>query len=155
MAGNVSTAGMTEEDAFRLPPLALAYVGDAVWEVHIRTRLVLEGETRPQRLHQAALDYVRADRQADRLRVMAKDLTDREQTIVRRGRNAKSTAPRRAKVGDYRISTGFEALLGYLYLSGSLERLQAIMALLSDEKSVSTDADGSERERGSKNGEEL
>lgn len=134
MAGDVTTAGggaMTEAAAYQMSPLALAYVGDAVWELAVRSALVCAGETRPQRLHAAALGYVRAAGQAARLARVLERLTEREQDIVRRGRNAKSrTVPRSAQVADYRMSTGFEALFGYLHLSGQDGRLALVASWL-------------------------
>ncbi len=119
---------ISDEEAFLLSPLVLAYVGDAVWEIAVRTRLVLAGERKMQRLHKLAVGKVRAENQADRLHAIMGDLTEREQAIVRRGRNAKSGSVRHhAKVTDYRASTGIEALLGYLYLSGREERLREIV----------------------------
>lgn len=118
---------LTEEQAFALPPLALAYVGDAVWEIRVRTMLVRAGERQPRRLHKQAVELVRAAGQADRIHALIERLFDREQQVVKRGRNAKSgSVPRGAKVADYRASTGLEALLGYLYLSGQQQRLAEI-----------------------------
>lgn len=123
-----------EEEAARLPPLTLAYVGDAVWETAVRSELVARGETRPSRLHRGALDYVSAAAQARRVRELQADLTERESDILRRGRNAKSggRVSKNSRLADYRIGTGMEALLGYLYLSGSDERLQTVIRLLLD-----------------------
>jgi len=122
---------LTVDQAYALPPLTLAYVGDAVWELHVRCTLVHGGERRPNRLHKLAVGYVKAEAQADRIHALLAQLDEREQDIVRRGRNAKSASvPRGAAVADYRASTGLEALLGYLYLSAQNERLQAIMASL-------------------------
>ena len=121
---------LSEAEAYLLPPLALAYVGDAVWELHVRTNLVLQGGRRPAKLHQAAVASVRATAQADSLRQLTAILTDRERDVIRRGRNAKGSVPRHAKVTDYRASTGFEALLGYLYLMGDEARVQEIVRLL-------------------------
>lgn len=129
VAESVNSGGgaMTEEQAFRLAPLALAYVGDAVWELRVRAMLVQAGERQPRRLHQRAVALVRAAAQADRVRHLMDSLTEREQQIVRRGRNAKSgSVPRGASVADYRASTSLEALLGYLWLSGQSERLQSV-----------------------------
>ncbi|MHB1683797.1 MAG: Mini-ribonuclease 3 [Bacilli bacterium] len=122
---------MTEEEAYRMPPLALAYVGDAVWELEVRIMLVDSGERRPQQLHRLAVQKVRANAQADRLRRIADALSERELAVVRRGRNAKSrSVPKSATVADYRASTGVEALLGYLRLSGLTDRLREIVQLL-------------------------
>ena len=122
---------LSEEAAFLLSPLVLAYIGDAVWEMEVRTRLVLAGERKMQRLHQLAVSKVRAENQADRLHMIMDTLSPREQMVVKRGRNTKSGSTRHhAKVTDYRASTGVEALLGYLYLCGNETRLQEILEQL-------------------------
>ncbi len=127
----MTRAVMTEEEAYRIPPLALAYVGDAVWELEVRVTLIDCGERRPQQLHRLAVQKVKANAQADRLHRIADLLSERERAVVRRGRNAKSrSVPRSATVADYRASTGVEALLGYLYLSGLTDRLREIVQLL-------------------------
>ncbi len=120
-----------EEKAYRMPPLTLAYIGDAVWELSVRNHLVASGETQPRRLHRLAVSRVRAKAQADRLYQISKHLSDRERDVVRRGRNAKSPSiPKSATVADYRASTGIEALLGYLYIAGAQERLEEVLQLL-------------------------
>lgn len=124
---------ITAQEAALLPPLVLAYVGDAVWETYVRVALVMEGGRKPDRLHRAAVGYVSAEAQAVRLRRILPYLDETEQSIVRRGRNAKSgSTPRNAKISDYRASTGIEALLGYLHLSGQTARLQEIAVYLLD-----------------------
>ncbi len=132
------TAGQTdgidrvaEERAFQMPPLVLAYVGDAVWELAVREMLAVKGERRPHRLHRSAVPYVQAGGQADRLSRILPGLTAREHSVLMRGRNAKSgSVPRSATVGEYRLSTGFEALLGYLHLAGDTGRLDELLATL-------------------------
>lgn len=134
MSAGGSELLLTVDQAYALPPLTLAYVGDAVWELHVRRTLVHAGERQPNRLHKLAVGYVKAAAQADRMHALLSQLDEREQHVVRRGRNAKSASvPRGATVADYRASTGLEALLGYLYLSAQNERLQAIMAWLMDQ----------------------
>ncbi|MEW5954208.1 MAG: ribonuclease III domain-containing protein [Bacillota bacterium] len=109
-------------------PLVLAYIGDAVYELAVRRYLVGKGLVKVNDLHREAVRYVRADTQAMLLRVMEHKLTDDESRIARRGRNAKSGhAPRGAGVVNYRQSTGFESLVGYLYLRGEEERLREIL----------------------------
>lgn len=120
-----------EERAFQMSPLALAYVGDAVWELAVRQMLALRGERRPGRLHRMAVQYVQASGQADRLARILPLLTERERSVFMRGRNAKSASvPRSATVGEYRLSTGFEALLGYLHLGDNVERLNELVSML-------------------------
>ncbi|MCL6454743.1 MAG: ribonuclease III [Alicyclobacillus sp.] len=111
-------------------PLALAYIGDAVWEVYARNRVLQRGIRRPAELHRAATGYVSARVQARLADALWDHLLDEERQILRRGRNAKSAHTRKsADVLDYRHSTGFEALLGYLYGQANLERLETICAL--------------------------
>ncbi len=143
---------MTEEEAFRMPPLTLAYVGDAVWEINVRTFLVMNGHRRPDSLHKLAVELVRAGAQAYRLREIQEVLTERERDVIRRGRNAKSgSIPKNARVTDYRASTGFEAMLGYLFLTGQTGRLQEIiqMLLALDDRSDGAKGSSAKRAEGS------
>ena len=112
-----------------LPALVLAYVGDAVFELAVRRRLVEAGLTRVKRLHVEAVKYVNAGAQARILTKIGKMLTGEEAAVVRRGRNAKSPhTPQGVEVLAYRHSTAFEALVGYLYLKGDAARLDEILA---------------------------
>ncbi len=112
--------------ADRLPPLVLAYVGDAVYELYVRTRLAPAGEP-VEVLHRRSVEHVRAVAQAAALRALEPLLTPAEQAVVRRGRNAKGAVPRSTSPADYRLSTGLEALFGYLYLAGETERLVELL----------------------------
>lgn len=116
-----------EGDPKQLSPLVLAYVGDAVFELYIRTQLAAQ-RARVQALHKAAVQYVRAKSQAEIVHAWEPLLTEEEKEVVRRGRNARSTAPKSASVIEYKYSTGFEALLGYLYLSRREERLLELLS---------------------------
>lgn len=118
-----------EGDPKQLSPLVLAYVGDAVFELYIRTQLAAQ-RARVHELHKAAVHYVQAKAQAEIVHQWEPLLTEEEKSIVRRGRNARSAPPKNAAVADYRYSTGFEALLGYLYLSGRQERLMELLSYL-------------------------
>lgn len=112
------------------PNLTLAYMGDVVYELFIREQLVRSGKAKVNELHKAAIAYVRAEAQAGVLRVLESSFDPEEQAVVRRGRNAKSgRPPKNADLMDYRLATAFEALLGYLYLSGRTERLQEILEM--------------------------
>ena len=109
-------------------PLLLAYLGDAVYEMFIRHHLVACGIVRPQDLQKEAARFVSAFAQAKVYKALEQDLTEEEQDILRRGRNAKSgSVPKNAKVTDYRQSTGLEALIGYLYLKKEEKRLHELM----------------------------
>lgn len=111
--------------------LALAYIGDAVYEMAIRDYLIRQGNTKPNMLHRKATRYVSAKGQAWLIKSMIEEaiLTDREAEIYRRGRNAKShTTAKNADVMTYRHSTGFEALFGYLHLTEQQQRLEELVA---------------------------
>lgn len=117
-------------DPHLLPPLVLAYIGDAVFELYIRLKVA--GEIgKVQELHKRAVQYVKAEGQSDILETWEELLTEDEQLIVRRGRNAKGHVPRNTSVITYRRSTGFEALVGYLYLRNEIERLQELLSTIS------------------------
>lgn len=109
--------------ADRLPPLVLAYIGDAWFTLYVRTKLLWFEQNKVRVLHTHSAKMVSATMQAAAYRALESQLTEAELDFVRRGRNAKSTVPKSATVGDYRYSTGFEALLGYLLLSKQEERL--------------------------------
>ena len=111
-----------------MPPLTWAYVGDCVYELYIRTKLVNETKLKPHELHIKAIGYVKAKAQAERLKNIYDKLTDEEKDIVRRGRNAENHhLPKNANVQDYMYSTAFEALIGYLYLTKQNDRLKEIL----------------------------
>ncbi|NLK07807.1 MAG: Mini-ribonuclease 3 [Firmicutes bacterium] len=121
--------GLFEGDPQSLSPLVLAYIGDAVFELWVRGHLVQSGGRRMCSLHQQAVGLVNAGSQADILKTWAPHLNEAEMNIVKRGRNTKSGVPRGAKVSDYRLSTGLEALVGYLYLAGEKGRLAQLFSL--------------------------
>ena len=124
----VPTPG-SQRELSQLSPQVAAYVGDAVFELYIRTFLVqLEGQMPINELHHRATSLARAGGQASLLQEVLPLLSEEELTTVRRGRNAGGRVPRGAKVKDYRYATGLEALLGTLYLEGKTERLHTIMA---------------------------
>ena len=111
-------------------PLTLAYIGDGVYELVIRTILVEKGNCQPQKLHKRASALVNAGAQAESLERIRGELTEEELHVFRRGRNANSaTMARHAAMTDYRKATGFEALMGWLYLTGQTERLLALVRL--------------------------
>jgi ribonuclease-3 family protein len=119
-----------EVDFKQLNALALAYMGDSVLDMYIRYYLIAKGNVRPHRLHVEATKYVSAKAQAFIIRRLLDDgfLTNNEIAIFKRGRNAKSgSIPKNTDLNTYRYSTGFEALLGYLYFQGEQERLDEMM----------------------------
>ena len=108
--------------------IALAFLGDAVYERFIRERILRHGSVGADKMHREAVRYVKAAAQEHALRVMADGLTEDEADVVRRARNHKITSkPKNADPLTYKMATAFEALLGYLYLDGQEERLQALM----------------------------
>jgi ribonuclease-3 family protein len=111
-----------------LNPLLLAYIGDAVYEVFVRHHLLVKGIARPHEVQREAVRFVSAPAQAALCRVLEPLLSEEEKEVLKRGRNAKSgTVPKHASVSDYRLSTGLEALVGYLYCAGNEERLHELM----------------------------
>ena len=113
-----------------LSPVVLAYVGDAVFEIYIRQRLVAGFNRKPHELHRATTSYVSAAAQARLLQQWMPLLSEEEADIVRRGRNTKSgQPPRNADPADYRHATALECLVGYLYYSGEKERLEQLIEI--------------------------
>lgn len=120
----------SDNDIFALNPLILAYIGDAVYEVYVRTMLVHDNKVSVHRLHKLSIEYVKAKSQSDIIHKIMDKLTDEEKDIVRRGRNAKSgTIPKNADVTEYKYATGFESLIGYLYLKRQYARLMEIFEM--------------------------
>ena len=118
------------EDVKQLNALALAYMGDAVLEQKVREHLLLAGRVKPNTLHKEATKYVSAKAQAVVVHRMIEEgfLTEEELAVFRRGRNAKSgTVPKNTDVQTYRNSSGFEAVLGYLFLVKQVERANDII----------------------------
>lgn len=126
-----------ETDIRTYSPLALAYIGDAVFDLVIRTIVVEQGNTSANKLHRKTVGYVNARVQAQMIDALQDRLTKEEETVYHRGRNAKSyTTAKNASALEYRKATGLEALCGYLYLDGQQERLLELMhqAILSVQK---------------------
>ncbi len=118
-----------------MSPLTWAYIGDSVYELYIRQHLINTTKLKPHKLHIEAIKYVKAGAQAKILEKINQDLTEAEQEIVKRGRNAENHhLPKNATVQEYMYSTGFEALIGYLYLTKQDERLKEILELCVEEK---------------------
>lgn len=112
------------QEAKAYSPLTLAYIGDAVYELIIRTIIVDQGNAPVNKLHKKSSSLVNAKAQAEIAIRIQKYLTDEEMAVYKRGRNAKShTAAKNASITDYRMATGFEALTGYLYLNDQMKRL--------------------------------
>ena len=124
------------EDPYKMNTTALAFLGDAVYELFIRDIMVNAGMTNPDAMHKACTKYVRAENQAAALKSMMKEkddktvfLTEEEMLLVKRARNHKTpNRSRSAGPVEYKLATAFEALIGYHYLMGNSERLQEIMS---------------------------
>ena len=117
-----------EIDVRTYSPLTLAFMGDAVFELMARTLVVTESNTAPEKLHKRTTRLVKAEAQAAMGHGLWDELSEEEQAVYRRGRNAQSyTHAKNASVSDYRHATGLEALFGYLYLSGRQERMVELM----------------------------
>lgn len=119
----------SKEEARRLNPLQLALIGDGVYEIFIRNYILAKNsELSAHKIHVQAIKYVKAKSQSIIIHMMEDALTEEELYIYKRGRNAKSaTIPKNVDVIDYRNATGFEALIGYLYLTGNKERLNNML----------------------------
>ncbi len=126
----IKSFGKEKQDTNLLSPLNLAYIGDAIYEVVIRTIVLEEGNAPVNRLNAKARELVKAKSQAVFMQNLLKAnlLTQKELSIYKRGRNAKSnTSAKNASLQDYHTATGFEALLGYFYLEGQMEHLLEII----------------------------
>lgn len=126
---------MSDRDARMLSPQRLAYIGDAVHDLFVRTELVLSGAKEGD-MHRSAVARVRAGAQAQALARIQPLLTEEEADVVRRGRNAHAHhgAPKRTNPAEYKQATGLEALLGYLYLTGRRERLATLYDAMWEEE---------------------
>ena len=125
---------MKEINVNEKAPLTWAYIGDAVYDLFVREKLVNMTNLKPHKLHLESVKYVKASAQAETLRRIEDSLTDEEKDIVRRTRNTKNHhLPKNANVNDYMYATAFEGLIGYLYLSKQEERLKEILTLSTTE----------------------
>lgn len=115
---------LNEVDVQEYSPLTLAYIGDGIYDLVIRTLVINRGNKQVQKLHQETSALVQASAQSRMMRVLQEKLTEEEHAVYKRGRNAKSVSPaKNQSVTDYRRATGFEALMGYLYLKKDWKRM--------------------------------
>ena len=122
--------GLVEQDIRTYSPLTLAYIGDAIFELVVRTVLVERKNTQAEKLHKAATKIVKAETQALMIEALKEDFTEEELAVFKRGRNAKAmTRAKNATMSEYRRATGFEALMGYLYLKGDMARMIELIRL--------------------------
>ena len=118
----------------QLSPLTLAFVGDGVYDLMVRERLVCQANRQAGKLHKLAVEQVKCQAQAQRMEKILPLLTEEEQSVYKRGRNAHTThTPKNATSADYHSATGMEALFGYLYLKGRLKRLRELFVLMCQE----------------------
>lgn len=116
--------GCKEQDVRAYSPLTLAYIGDAIYDLIIRSVVVERGNRAANDLHKRTTRYVKAEAQAKMIVALQEELTEEEEAVYKRGRNAKSyTSAKNASIGDYRKATGFEALMGFLYLTDQTDRM--------------------------------
>ena len=109
-------------------PLTLAYIGDGIYEIVVRTIIVDEANRQVNKIHKASSQLVKAQSQAKMIHLIMDMLTEEEKSIYKRGRNAKAvTRAKNASMSDYRVATGFEALMGWLYLGGQSDRMMELM----------------------------
>ena len=121
---------LEDQDLRSYSPLTLAYIGDGVYELIIRTILVKKGNCPVNRLHKKASSLVKAGAQSAIMEVIEEKLTPEELSVYRRGRNAHSpTMAKHATMADYRRATGFEALMGYLYLKEDNTRMLTLIRM--------------------------
>ena len=121
---------LEDTDIRTYSPLTLAYIGDAIYELVIRTILVEKGNTQVNKLHQRASKLVKASAQSEIIEKLKPYLTEEEMGIFKRGRNAKSfTMAKNASMSDYRRATGFEALIGHLYLTEQWDRMLELIKI--------------------------
>ncbi|MGN0203652.1 MAG: Mini-ribonuclease 3 [Coprococcus sp.] len=119
---------LEKPDVREYSALTLAYIGDAVYEIVIRTYIVEKGNAPVDKLHKRASQLVKAETQARLIMAIEEQLTEEEHAVYKRGRNAKSyTMAKNATMSDYRKATGCEALMGYLYLNGRIGRLTELI----------------------------
>ncbi|MBQ7943257.1 MAG: ribonuclease III [Lachnospiraceae bacterium] len=129
--------GECEVDIRTYSPLTLAYIGDAIFEMVIRTLIVEKGQRAANSLHKHTTKIVCAGTQAAMIEALSDVLTDEEQSIYRRGKNTKiNSSAKNASLADYRKATGFEALCGYLYLSGNTRRVVELIKIALDKLQI-------------------
>lgn len=138
--------GIKGQNPRQISPLVLAYIGDAVYEMYVRTMLVETTTLSVHGLHLRAAKLVCAKAQAAAFRIIEPMLTEEEREIFKRGRNAHmGTVPKNARILDYRHATGVESLIGYLYLLGRDERIGELIHMMISEQDVNVGLDAAEK----------
>lgn len=119
---------MKHTEPSQLSPLVLAYIGDSIYDLVIKTWVIEQGNMQVNKLNKKTSSIVKAESQSAMIGVIEPMLSEHEEAVYKRGRNTKSyTSAKNASIGDYRRATGFEALMGYLYLSGQYERMMELV----------------------------
>lgn len=125
---------LPEKEVNQLNMLALAHVGDAVYELLVRSMLCREKNAAVMKLHRLTVEKVRAEAQAEAVKKILPLLTEEELAVYKRGRNTKvNSAPHHADIAQYHAATGLEALFGWLYLQGKTERIEALFSSIMEE----------------------
>ncbi len=119
-----------EQNPKLLSPLTLAFIGDGVYELLVREKLVAIGSMSANRLHKLTIQFVSAKAQAQAYDLILGQCSEEEEAMLRRGRNANSTKSRHCELSEYRRATGLETLFGYLYLCGSTERIYQLFEMI-------------------------
>lgn len=126
---------LPKRDIRSYSPLTLAYIGDAVYDLLIRTEVVSNGNCQVNKYHRQVSQIVKAEAQAELMHKLLEELTEEERDIYHRGRNANSyTKAKNASMGDYHRATGFEALIGYLYLTEQYARITELIQIGRDKE---------------------
>lgn len=144
--------GMQSIDPKTSSPLVLAYIGDCVFDLIIKLMVTGKGNRQVHKLHEETSRYVQASAQSYMMRSIQERLNEEEHAVYRRGRNARSVSPaKNQSITDYRRATGFEALIGYLYLCGSYERLTELVTVgldsMEQRESGGNPDEGSDKDR--------
>jgi ribonuclease-3 family protein len=128
--GQLEVPKLSQQDIQMMSPLALAYLGDAVYEVFVRTYIVSTSKRNVNQLNKMSVNFVKAESQAKIAKFIEQELSEEELRILKRGRNQKSASvAKNATVGDYRLATGLESLIGWLYLKEEYARLNVLMTM--------------------------
>lgn len=130
---NIIAQNMSPQDVNRISMLGLAHVGDAVYELLVRSSLCCQGHCAVKQLHKLTVDRVKAQSQAKAAELILPQLDEEELSIFKRARNAKvNSVPHNARLSEYHAATGLEALFGWLYLLGRSERIETLFALIQE-----------------------
>ena len=129
--------GLKEVSPRQLSPLVLAYIGDSIFDLVVKTMIVTKGNTQVNKINRVASSIVKAESQSKMIGYLEDKLTEEEESVYKRGRNAKSyTSAKNASISDYRRATGFEALFGFLYLKGETDRIETLFNKIVESREI-------------------